>query len=297
MSALLIVLLLAPFAGACLPGPARHAALILIAMVALALASLVLSLSAPPIVARVPWVPELGLELAFRGDTVGCIAAVVVAVLGCAALRHLPRAAQDGRLPARAMLLLFTGLTQAVVLADNLLVLVALSGLSALAAWRLECTLVARGPRGARTALLVTAGGTLALFAAVLLLGDSAGAFDFAAVAAAARSVREQALYPLVTALLVAGLATRCATWPQRGWLQRAPATPPVPGELTGAAMLATAICLTIRLWPLLAGAVPGWAIALGFVAVPFLTLRTVRALALECGPPAAAAAVRVDDA
>jgi multicomponent K+:H+ antiporter subunit A len=300
VSALLLVLVLAPFAGACVPALARHATLVLLAMIALAFALLALALGAPPIVASVPWVPALGLGFAVRGDPLGCIAALVIALLGCAAIRRLPRPVPSGSGSARAMLLLFTGLAQAVVLAENLLVLVALSGLSALAAWRLECRLAARGPRGARTALLVTTGGTLALLAATLLLGDAAGTFDLGIVIAAARASRAQPLYPLVIALLVAGMVTRCASWPRRAWLRRDPSTSPVPGELTGAALLASAVCLATRLWPLLAGAVPGWAIALGFIAVPFLTLQAVRALALESPAPASATGavdLRADDA
>ena len=290
MSALLLVLVVAPFAAASVPALARHATLVMLAMVALALAVLAVVPGAPPIFARVPWVPALGLELAFRGDTLGCVTAIVIALLGCAALRRLPRPVPRGDTRARAALLLFAGLAQAVALAGNVLVLVALSGLSALVAWRVECTLAIRGPRGARTALLVTAGGTLALLAAALLLDDAAGTADLGAVVAAAGALRAQPLYPLVTALLVAGLVSRCASWPQRAWLRRNPAAPPVPGELTGAVMLALAACLTIRLWPLLAGTVPVWAIALAFILVPWLTRQAVRVLALELPAPAAAA-------
>lgn len=293
MSALLLVLVVVPFAGACLPALARHATLVMLAMIALALALLAIAPGAAPVVARVPWVPALGLELAFRGDRVGCIAAVLIALLGCAALRRLPRPMPGGDARARAVLLLFAGLAQAVVLAGNLLELVALSGLSALVAWRVECTLTLHGPRGARTALLVTTGGTLALLAAALLLEDSAGSFDLATVVAAVRALREQTLYPLVAALLVAGLVTRCATWPQRAWLRRVPSAAPVAGELTGAVMLASAVCLTIRLWPALAGTVPVWAIAVAFAAVPFLTRQVVHVLALELPARASAADAR----
>ena len=298
MNALLFVLVLAPFACACLPVLARHATVVLLAMIALAAALLAFALGAPPIVANVPWVPALGLEFTFRADPTGCTAAVVLALLGCAAARRVPRPGSSDAAPVRAMLLLFAGLVQAVVLAGNLLVLVVLSGLSALAGWRLECTLAAHGPRGARTALLVTTGGTLALFAAALLLGDAAGTSDLGIVGAVAGALRGQALYALVIALLVAGLVTRCATWPQRAWLHRDASTTPVAGELTGAAMLASAVCLTIRLWPLLAGAVPRWAIALGFITVPLLVREAVRALALELPAQSPAAAdLRADDA
>ena len=308
MSAALIVLALLPLAGALLPALARGrlavtAAVAVLATTFVLAAWLLLETSAggATVVSR-SWTPALDLTLALRLDRLSGATALLIALAGLGGLWRLTKSAAREPVAGSdsALRVLFAGLTQALVLTENLLVLVALAELGALVAFALERGRGA-GEDPARAALYVRTGSALLLLAAALVLADTAGSFEFGSVLAAGAAVRAHALYPLLLALVLAAAWSRAAAWPWIRWPRGADLGDDAAAGVTGACLLATGVYLAIRLSPLVVGALPLAVVAFGFVALPLLVAvlgRAARALgAREEAPasrtPAAAARAR----
>ena len=273
-----MLLALLPLAGAAVPALVGGR-LAFPAAVALLAATLLLGaalLAATPageaIVLSRPWVPALDLTLALRLDRLSGATTLLIAVGGLGALWRLKRHA--GREPVAgtdsALVVLFVGLTQALVLADNALLVVALAQLGALAAFALERERGA-GDGPARVALYVRSAGALFLFGAVLLAADLAGGFEFGRVFAAVASIRAHSLYPLLLGLVLAAAWSRAAAWPWIGWSRGGASGNGAMAGITGAVLLATGVYVAIRFSPLLAGALPRAVVGSGFVAMPLL--------------------------
>ena len=278
MSGALVLLALLPFAGAAVPALVRGR-FAFPAAVTLVAATLVLGaalLAATPageaIVVSRPWVPALDLTLALRLDRLSGATTLLIALGGLGALWRLrtraggePVAGTDS-----ALIVLFVGLMQALVLAENALLVVALAELGALAAFALERERPA-GEGPARVALYARSAGSLFLLGAVLLAADSAGSFEFGAVFAAAASIRAHSLYPLLLGLLLAAAWLRAAAWPWIGWPRGGASGKAAMAGFTGAALLATGVYVAIRFSPLLASALPLAVVGSGFVVMPLL--------------------------
>ena len=300
MSAALIVLALLPLAGALLAALARGrlavagaAAVLATTFVLAAWLLLETSAGGTTVVSR-SWAPALDLTLALRFDRLSGATALLIALAGLAGLGGLWRLTKSAaREPVAgsdsALLVLFAGLTQALVLTENLLVLVAFAELGALVAFALERGRGA-GEGPARAALYVRSGSALLLLAAALVLADTAGSFEFGSVFAAGASIRAHALYPLLLALVLAAAWSRAAAWPWIRWPRGADLGDDAAAGVTGACLLATGVYLAIRLSPLVVGALPRAVVAIGFVALPLLVAvlgRAARALGAREEAPA----------
>ncbi|MCP5473178.1 MAG: monovalent cation/H+ antiporter subunit A [Sinobacteraceae bacterium] len=266
VSLLLVTML--PFLGsilaALLPTNARNAESLVSALVALAVfvsfALLYPQVSTGEvIVERHTWIPQLGVDLLLRIDGFAWMFAMLVSGVGLLVILYARYylSPEDPAARFYSLLLGFMGAMLGIVVSGNLVQLILFWELTSVFSFLLIGYWYHRqdARRGARMALLLTGGGGLALFAAVLLIGHAAGSYELDAVFAAADQVRDHNLYPLMLTLLLVGAFTKSAQFPFHFWLPQAMAAPtPVSAYLHSATMVKAGVFLLARLWPVLAG-------------------------------------------
>jgi multicomponent K+:H+ antiporter subunit A len=206
----------------------------------------------------IPWIAQIGLTLALRFDGLAMIFVLLILAIGLLVILYarfyLAKSDQVGRF--FALLLLFQSAMLGIVLADNLLLLVLFWELTSLTSFLLvgfdPRTIEAR--RGARMALVITAGGGLCLLAGVLLLGSVAGSMALSEVLAAADVVHQHPLYLPMLVLILLGAFTKSAQFPFHFWLPAAMTAPtPVSAYLHSATMVKAGIFLLARFFPVFA--------------------------------------------
>ncbi len=202
-----------------------------------------------------PWVPSLGVELAFRVD--GLSAQMLLLICGVGSLVFVYAAGYLAGAPraGRVLLLLSFFLLAMVgaVSADNLLLLFVFWELTSI----LSFLLVGTGHedegnrKSAQQALLVTGGGGLFLLAGFLLLGQIAGTYSVSGLIAAAPAMQDAPGLSLALGLVFVGAFTKSAQFPFHFWLPNAMAAPtPVSAYLHSATMVKLGIYLLARLDP-----------------------------------------------
>ncbi|MCU0840771.1 MAG: DUF4040 domain-containing protein [Thiobacillaceae bacterium] len=231
-----------------------------------------------------PWVPSLGVELAFRVDGLSALMLLLVTGIGALVfvyadgyLEHEPR---RGRL--FLLLALFMLAMVGAVSADHLLVLFLFWELTSL----LSFLLVgfnhedARARAGARQALFITLGGGLALLAGFLLLAQMAGSWSLREVIAQGPALAQDPRLPAALVLVMIGAFTKSAQFPFHFWLPNAMAAPtPVSAYLHSATLVKLGIYLLARLDPAF-NDLPLWEI--GLIGTGALTAVWAAALALR---------------
>jgi multicomponent K+:H+ antiporter subunit A len=265
---LLHLVILIPLVGAWLPAalsrafgidPARTAAALVVAALAIVLGQAGAVLDGATFVQSWPWIPSLGLAASFRLDGFGLLFALLILVIGLLVVVYARYylAPEDSQERFYGLLLLFMGAMLGVVLSENLLLLVTFWELTSLSSflligfWRHE----AEARRGARLALMITGAGGLALLAGVLLLGHVVGSFELTQVLASGALVKAHPLYETILVLVLLGAFTKSAQFPFHFWLPHAMAAPtPVSAYLHSATMVKAGIFLLGRLFPALAG-------------------------------------------
>jgi len=216
------------------------------------------ALAGEAVVTRLVWLPEWGLDLAFRFDGLGLLFAILILGIGqliiLYAAYYMPMKDNLGRL--FGLLLAFAGGMLGVVLSENLLLLVVFWEITSLTSFLLIAYKSDADARiAARMALAVTGGGGLALLAGVLLIGRIVGSHDLTDVLAAGDLVRADPLYPVVLVLVLLGAFTKSAQFPFHFWLPNAMAAPtPVSAYLHSATMVKAGVFLLARLYPTLSG-------------------------------------------
>tara|TARA_A100001391_G_scaffold131718_1_gene90947 strand:- start:59643 stop:62441 length:2799 start_codon:yes stop_codon:yes gene_type:complete len=266
----LAILVLLPFLGAVLPPLAERlgASRTVLSLSAALMPALALVLLIGPagavfdgqtVHALVPWVPSLGLELAFRLDGLALLFALLVLGIGLLVILYaryyLSAKEKAGRF--FAFLLLFMGAMLGVVTSDNLLLLVLFWELTSLSSflligfWSHQST----ARKGARMAMTITGMGGLALLAGVLLIGQVVGSYSLGDALASGDAIRASGLYPLILGLVLLGIFTKSAQFPFHFWLPHAMAAPtPVSAYLHSATMVKAGVFLLARFYPMLAG-------------------------------------------
>lgn len=267
----LVLIVAAPLLAAALAVPAQRldaraplALAVSAALVTLAAALLNLPSVAAGAVPRValPWLPALGLEWALRLDGLALLMVLLVAGIGLLvslyARYYLPADAPRGRF--FALMLAFQAAMLGLVTADNLLLLLFFWELTNLLSFLLigYDPTTAKARRGARTALLVTASGGLALLAGFLLLGAVVGSFALGEVLAAGEQVRADPLLLPILVLILLGVATKSAQVPFHFWLPAAMAAPtPVSAYLHSATLVKAGVFVLARFFPVFAESTP----------------------------------------
>jgi multicomponent Na+:H+ antiporter subunit A len=216
-----------------------------------------------------PWLPQLGMTLSFRIDGLGLLFALLVTGVGALvvvyAWSYLADEPRRGR--GVATLLAFGASMLGLVLADDLLLLYVFWELTSITSWLLIAFHEERPEArfASWQALLVTAGGGLALLAGFVLLSMAAGTSRVSEILAAGPALATDPLVPWAAALALAGILTKSAQFPFHGWLPRAMEAPtPVSAYLHAATMVKAGVYLALRMAPVFGALAPfRWALML----------------------------------
>lgn len=247
-----------------------------------ALLALPTVLGGAAVVERVPWVPELALELAFRLDALSLLLALVVTGVGslvlvyCAAyFRH-----GDRGIPRFVgVLVAFAGSMYGLVIADDVyLVFVFWEATSIFSYLLIGQQRDRRASRNAALqALLVTTLGGLVMLVGLVLLAAEAGTSSLSGILADPPPTGPAVIAAI--ALILVGILSKSAIVPFHFWLPGAMAAPtPVSAYLHAAAMVKAGIYLAARLAPGFAE-VPGWRETLVVLGLLSMLLGGVQAL------------------
>jgi multicomponent K+:H+ antiporter subunit A len=265
---MLLIAVLTPYLGAALVAwvyrYGRFAAAWMAGLTALASGVLLIdAVSALPagaaLVQRLSWLPQAGLDVAFRLDGLGLMFAGLILGIGMLVILYaryyLSERDSLGRL--YAYLLLFMGSMLGVVLSENLIQLLifwestSLSSFLLIGYWKER----EEARNGARMALAVTGAGGLALLGGILLLGEIVGSYDLSVVLASGELIRGHRFYLPALILILLGAFTKSAQFPFHFWLPHAMAAPtPVSAYLHSATMVKAGVFLLARLFPALSG-------------------------------------------
>lgn len=207
----------------------------------------------------IPWVPAMGLELAFRLDGLSLLFALLITGIGTLVMiyggGYLKGHPQLGRF--FVFITLFMGSMLGLVLTSNLLTLFVFWELTSITSYLLiGFSHESKESRAsALQALLITAGGGLALLAGFILMGIAGGTFDMATLFAERELLHESPLYLGMLLLVLAGAFTKSAQFPFHFWLPGAMAAPtPVSAYLHSATMVKAGVYLLARLNATLGG-------------------------------------------
>ena len=265
---LLTIILLPLLAGTALALLAarvsRLASALAVAAVTLCSLGLLLSFSGAifsgqKIISSVPWMPELGIDFAFRLDGLGFLFTLLILCIGLLIILYAKYylAESDSIGKFYALLMVFMAAMLGIVLTENILLtfvfweLTSLSSFLLIGYWNHK----AESRRGARRALTVTGGGGLAMLAGFLLLGHVAGSYELTQIFAARDIVQASPLYLPILLLILLGVFTKSAQFPFHFWLPQAMAAPtPVSAYLHSATMVKAGVFMLARLYPVLGG-------------------------------------------
>lgn len=222
------------------------------------------ALATPEIIAgrvpteSLPWIPQLGVDLSMRMDTLGWVLTLIVTGVGALVLLYC-RWYFDGKTQGvglfAAVLLGFAGAMYGLVLTDDIIVLVMFWEITSILSYLLIGFYHARGAsrRAALQALLVTTLGGLVMFVGAVMLSVIYGTNSITAIVSDAAALRPGSDGLLATAivLLLVGALSKSAIFPFHFWLPGAMAAPtPVSAYLHAAAMVKAGIYLIARLAP-----------------------------------------------
>ena len=212
-----------------------------------------------PFSVTTPWAPSLGLSLSFHFDGLSLLFAVLITAVGTLivpyAATYLAAHSYAGRF--HVSLFAFMGSMLGVVLSDNVLSLFVFWELTGFTSFLLIGFDFIRpeARRAALQALLVTAGGGLALLAAGILLTQVSGTARISEWFATGDTFVAHPMYSVIAALVLFAAFTKSAQFPFHFWLPNAMEAPtPVSAYLHSATMVKAGIYLVARLTPVLGG-------------------------------------------
>jgi multicomponent Na+:H+ antiporter subunit A len=212
-----------------------------------------------PFSVTTPWAPSLGLSLSFHFDGLSTLFAVLITGIGTLivpyASTYLGAHPFAGRF--HVSLFAFMGSMLGVVLSDNVLLLFVFWELTGFTSYLLiGFDFVRPETRSAALqALLVTAGGGLALLAAGVLLAQVSGTTRISEWFATGDTFLAHPMYEAIVGLVLLAAFTKSAQFPFHFWLPNAMQAPtPVSAYLHSATMVKAGIYLVARLTPVLGG-------------------------------------------
>jgi multicomponent Na+:H+ antiporter subunit A len=221
------------------------------------------SLAEVPRVSSLPWIPQFGISLTFRLDTLSWVMALIATGVGTLVLLYCARYFKDtepglGRFAG--VLTAFAGAMVGLVLADDVMVMFVFWELTTIFSYLLIGHYAEKqaSRRAAINALISTTAGGLAMFVGLLMLGSRAGTLSFAGILDSAMWDSADSYLVVALLLIVAGAVSKSALIPTHFWLPGAMAAPtPVSAYLHAAAMVKAGVYLVLRLDPAIAQ-VPG---------------------------------------
>ncbi len=199
------------------------------------------------------WVPSLGLDLAFRLDSLSWLMVLLVGGIGAVVLVYCaayfsPKAGGLGRFSG--VFVAFAGSMLGVVTTDDLVMLYVFWELTTVTSYLLIGHYADRkaSRRAAMQAIIVTTAGGLAMLVGLLILGHAAGTYRISAILAAPPS---GTAVSVAVVLLLVGAVSKSALVPFHFWLPSAMAAPtPVSAYLHAAAMVKAGVYLVARFAP-----------------------------------------------
>ena len=209
------------------------------------------------------WVPSLGITLAMRMDGLSLLMVVIVAGIGTAIVIYAGGYLKgDPKLPRFYLILLgFMAAMLGLVTADDLISLFVFWELTSITSYFLVGFKheQAASRASALQALLVTAGGGLAMLAGFLLIVAITGTASISALLADPGALLASPLLPAVIVLIAIGAFTKSAQFPFHFWLPNAMTAPtPVSAYLHSATMVKAGVYLLARMAPVFSGE-PVW--------------------------------------
>lgn len=209
------------------------------------------------ILQEVSWVDTLDIQFTFLVDGLSLFFALLVTIFGLLIFLYAHRYMQDSPQINRfaGYLLFFSGSMLGLVLSANLIGLFVFWELTSLSSFLLigfnhkdEDS-----RRSARQALLITAGGGLALMAGFILLEIATGSgYNLTEILSRPEVVANSGLQSAAIILIALGAITKSAQFPFHFWLPNAMAAPtPVSAYLHSATMVKAGVYLIFRLNPL----------------------------------------------
>lgn len=200
------------------------------------------------------WVPSLGVALDLRLDGFSYLFALLITGIGTLvtlyAGAYFAEAPAEHRARFVFLILIFMTAMLGTVLSDNLIVMFVFWEATSLTSFMLigfDAKKV-EARRAALQSLLITAGGGLALFGAILLIGLDLGTFSLSEIARSADQLAQSPNLAAIIVLLLLGAFTKSAQFPFHFWLPQAMAAPtPASAYLHSATMVKLGIYLLGR--------------------------------------------------
>jgi len=207
----------------------------------------------------VEWVPQLGVELAFRLDGLSMLFCLLISGIGVLVMLYTSGYFKDHRDQGRLQWLLLAFMLSMVglVTADNVLLLFIFWELTTITSFLLvgfdHENRQAR--RSSLQALLITGGGGLVLLVGLLMAAEIAGTYRVSELVLSGALLKNHDAYEFVLALILIGAFSKSAQFPFHFWLPNAMAAPsPVSAYLHSATMVKAGIYLLARFQPALGG-------------------------------------------
>ncbi|WP_434739861.1 Na+/H+ antiporter subunit A [Micromonospora sp. SH-82] len=206
-----------------------------------------------PLVQVVPWVPQVGLEIALRMGTLAWLMVVLVGGVGALVLAYSARyftAGDPGLGRFAAVFVAFAGAMLGLVVSDDLVLLYVFWELTTVFSYLLIGYDPAKrsSRQAAMQALLVTTLGGLAMLAGFIMLGQHAGSYRWSEVS---QNLPGGGYLSVALILILLGALSKSAIFPFSFWLPGAMAAPtPVSAYLHAAAMVKAGVFLVALLGP-----------------------------------------------
>ena len=211
-----------------------------------------------PIMEVKPWVPSLGIDLAFRLDGFSLLFTLLISGIGTMVTLYAASYMSEKPAFQRAhfllYILLFMTAMLATVTADNLVALFVFWEMTSLLSFLLVGfnSEDVKARKAALQSLLVTAGGGLALLAGIIMIGLEAGTFSLAAIIADPGPVIQSPLFVAIVICIFVGAFTKSAQVPFHFWLPNAMKAPtPASAYLHSATMVKLGVYLLARMNPI----------------------------------------------
>ena len=236
---------------------------------------------------NVPWVPSLGIDLSFRLDGFSLLFALLITGIGTLVTIYATAYFAEAEAAKRArfilLIQLFMTAMLGTVLSDNLIVMFVFWETTSLTSFLLigfEAT-KPEARRAALQSLLITCGGGLALFGAIVLIGIALGTFSLTEIAMRADELVASPHLIAIVILIMVGAFTKSAQFPFHFWLPQAMAAPtPASAYLHSATMVKLGVYLLARFDTIFAN-VPFFGVTLvvvGMITMLLAALNAIRA-------------------
>ena len=203
------------------------------------------------------WIPSINVNLSFLVDGLSLLFTLLITGVGALVFVYSKSYMNESSRSSRFYLhmLIFMGSMIGLVLSSNLISLFVFWELTSISSYMLIGLYHERekARSAALQALLITAGGGLALLAGILIIGQVTGSYEFTEILTKSDLIKSHQLYLTVLLLVLAGAFTKSAQFPFHFWLPGAMEAPtPVSAYLHSATMVTAGVYLLARLSPVL---------------------------------------------